>query len=222
MDYQTWMAVMVVGFLIVLSPGPQWAITIKNSLLSREYGFITVMGMCTGSIIHITYSLLGIGVVISQSVMLFNLVKWVGVAYLIFIGLKSFLTKKNPYKFFGKEEVVSNKSRGWKYYRMGLLTSLLNPKATLFYLSLFTQVVQPDTSITIQFIYGVSVVGIEILWYCLMVMILSNSYLRKKFLHASNWIERISGGFLVLFGIRLAFVKANQFNLPKIFLFLIR
>jgi RhtB (resistance to homoserine/threonine) family protein len=209
MDSKTWITVMVVGLLIVLSPGPQWAITIKNSLLSRKNGFITVIGMCTGSMIHITYCLLGIGVIISHSILLFNLVKWVGVCYLIYLGLKSFFTKKKLDTTFGKEEVIRNQSIRWKYYSMGLLTSLFNPKATLFYLSLFTQVIKPDTNIFVQLIYGVTVVGIELLWYSSMVMILSNSFLRKEFLMASTWLKRISGGILVLFGIRLAFVKSS-------------
>jgi RhtB (resistance to homoserine/threonine) family protein len=210
MNLETWLTVLGVGILIVLSPGPQWAITIKTSLSSREYGFYTVFGMCTGSIVHITYCLLGIGVIISQSILLFNVVKWIGAVYLIYLGLKSLFTKKQQNDFLTKNDNVSNQLSRWKSYRIGVLTSLLNPKATLFYLSLFTQVVQPGTSIFAQLFYGFSVVGIEMIWYSLMVIFLTHNYIRKGFMAISTWVERISGAILVLLGIRLAISKPSN------------
>ncbi|QPA32134.1 LysE family transporter [Thermaerobacillus caldiproteolyticus] len=210
MNIETWLTVLSVGILIVLSPGPQWAITIKTSLSSRECGFYTVLGMCTGSIAHITYCLLGIGVIISQSILLFNVVKWIGAVYLIYLGLKSLFTKKQQNDFLDKINNVSNQLTRWKSYRTGMLTSLLNPKATLFYLSLFTQVIQPGTSIFAQLFYGFSVVEIEMIWYSLMVIFLSHNYIRKRFMAISTWVERISGAILVLLGIRLAISKPNS------------
>jgi RhtB (resistance to homoserine/threonine) family protein len=210
MNVETWLTVLGVGIIIVLSPGPQWAITIKNSLSSREYGFYTVFGMCTGSIVHITYCLLGIGVIISQSILLFNVVKWIGAVYLIYLGLKSLFTKKQQNGFLTKNDHVSNQLSRWKSYRMGLLTCLLNPKATLFYLSLFTQVVQPGTSIFAQLFYGFSVVGIEMIWYSLIVIFLTHNDIRKGFMAISTWVERISGAILVLLGIRLAISKPSN------------
>jgi RhtB (resistance to homoserine/threonine) family protein len=210
MNLETWLTVLGVGIIIVLSPGPQWAITIKNSLSSREYGFYTVFGMCTGSIVHITYCLLGIGVIISQSILLFNVVKWIGAVYLIYLGLKSLFTKKQQNGFLTKNDHVSNQLSRWKSYRMGLLTCLLNPKATLFYLSLFTQVVQPGTSIFAQLFYGFSVVGIEMIWYSLIVIFLTHNDIRKGFMAISTWVERISGAILILLGIRLAISKPSN------------
>jgi RhtB (resistance to homoserine/threonine) family protein len=210
MYLETWLTVLGVGILIVLSPGPQWAITVKTSLFSREYGFCTVFGMCTGSIVHITYCLLGIGVIISQSILLFNVVKWIGAVYLIYLGLKSLFTKKQQSDFLSKNDNISNQLSRWKSYHIGLLTCLLNPKATLFYLSLFTQVVQPGTSIFAQLFYGISVVGIEMIWYSLMVIFLTHNYIRKRFMAISTYVERISGAILVLLGIRLAISRPSN------------
>ncbi|WP_308314743.1 LysE family transporter [Bacillus sp. V3-13] len=158
-----------------VSPGPQWAITIKSSLSSKRNGISTVFGMCSGSMIHIAYCLIGIGVLISQSILLFSILKWLGAGYLIYMGLKSLFSKIQQTEFFADRDRVANQLNCWKFYRVGLLTSLLNPKATLFYLSLFTQVVDPQSSIYAQFFYGYSVVAIEMIWYSLMVTFLSHN-----------------------------------------------
>ncbi|MGG3662491.1 LysE family transporter [Bacillus gobiensis] len=210
MNLETWLTVLGVGILIVLSPGPQWAITIKNSLSSREYGYFTVFGMCSGSVVHITYCLIGIGVIISQSILLFNIVKWVGAIYLIYLGLKSLFTQKQKNHPLVENELITNRLNRWKSFRIGILTSLLNPKATLFYLSLFTQVVEPGSQAFAQLGYGLSVVGIEMIWYSIMVMFLTHNYIRRRFLAISIWIERTSGAILVLLGIRLAMTKPSS------------
>ncbi|WP_260472059.1 LysE family translocator [Bacillus canaveralius] len=131
-DLQTWLTVLGVGLLIMLSPGPQWVITIKTSLSSKKHGISTVFGMCSGSMIHIAYCLIGIGVLISQSILLFNILKWLGAGYLIYMGLKSLFTKKHQTALLDDRDIEVNQPNRWQFYRVGLLTSLLNPKATLF------------------------------------------------------------------------------------------
>src|SRR3712207_9010630 len=85
-----WMTVFVVSTLGMISPGPNFAITIKNSLLhSRLAGMWTAGGVAVGNLVHVVFSLLGIAVIVSQSILLFNTLKWFGVAYLAYIGLKS-------------------------------------------------------------------------------------------------------------------------------------
>ncbi|GAK14411.1 LysE family transporter [Geomicrobium sp. JCM 19039] len=147
MTIELWITVLVVGLLIVLSPGSQWMVTIKNSLSSKTHGMFTVWGMCSGSMIHILYCLLGIGIIIPQSVLLFNLIKWLGAAYLIYLGVKAlFFQKEEPGLSFQRVTSPVGLSK-WTAYRNGFFTSLLNPKATLFYLSLFTQVIHPEVAI---------------------------------------------------------------------------
>src|SRR3712207_6462247 len=101
-----WMTVFVVSTLGMISPGPNFAITIKNSLLhSRLAGMWTAVGVAVGNLVHVVFSLLGIAVIVSQSILLFNTLKWFGVAYLAYIGLKSLLARREDV-----EEVMQSSS----------------------------------------------------------------------------------------------------------------
>jgi RhtB (resistance to homoserine/threonine) family protein len=205
MNIGTWMTVLTLGVLVVLSPGPNWAVTIKNGIYSKQTGLATVFGMAAGTLIHIAYCLIGIGVIVSQSILLFNLIKWAGAIYLIYIGVKSLFSKKSNREWIttGKKELTY-----WVAFHNGFLTDLLNPKATLFYLALFTQVIHSGTPLVIQFIYGITVLAIELIWYSLMVFFLNHHWIRKRFMCVSHWVERITGAILIGLGIRL-FISKN-------------
>lgn len=157
-----------------------------------------------GTLIHISYCLIGIGVIVSQSILLFNLIKWAGAIYLIYIGVKSLFYKEN-----NKEWITTEKKEitFWVAFNNGFLTDLLNPKATLFYLALFTQVIHSGTPLVIQFIYGITVLAIELIWYSLMVFFLNHHWIRKGFMSVSHWVERITGAILIGLGIRLLISK---------------
>jgi threonine efflux protein len=96
---EDWMTVFVVASLGMISPGPNFVITIKNSLLhSRLAGMWTAVGVAVGNLVHVVFSLLGIALIVSQSILLFNTLKWFGVAYLAYIGLKSLLARRKTSK----------------------------------------------------------------------------------------------------------------------------
>lgn len=203
MDLNIWITVLLVGTIGVISPGPNWAVIIKNSLYSRSLGVSTVAGIATGSLIHIVYCLIGIGVIISKSILLFNTLKWIGVVYLLYIGIKLLRSKKQSPAAI----IKNNESTTWKAFRSGFLTDMLNPKATLFYLAIFTQVIEPNTNIFVQSVYGLTVWSVEILWHMVLVFFLTHKSVRNYFLSISHWIERVTGTALILLGIRLAFLK---------------
>jgi len=82
----TWGTVFIIGCFAVMSPGPNLSVTIKNSLIrSRKAGFSTAAGLAVGNCVHVTYCLIGIAVIISQPIILFNIIKWIGAAYLLSI-----------------------------------------------------------------------------------------------------------------------------------------
>jgi threonine/homoserine/homoserine lactone efflux protein len=86
--------VAIVHLFAVMSPGPDFAVVTRNSLFnSRKVGIYTSLGIALGIMVHVTYSLLGVGLLISRSILLFNIIKFVGAAYLIFIGYKSLRAK---------------------------------------------------------------------------------------------------------------------------------
>jgi RhtB (resistance to homoserine/threonine) family protein len=207
-----WMTVFVVSTLGMISPGPNFAITIKNSLLhSRLAGMWTAVGVAVGNLVHVVFSLLGIAVIVSQSILLFNTLKWFGVAYLAYIGLKSLLAKREDV-----EEVMQSRSRhdvqemsSSQALWVSLWVSLLNPKVTLFYLVLFTQVVEPQTPLLFRIVYGLTAAVLSFVWYALVALAVSHRAVRNRFRAVAHWVERATGAFLIAVGARLAFSRTN-------------
>ncbi|QYO62014.1 LysE family transporter [Leptolyngbya sp. 7M] len=152
-----WITVFVIASLVIMSPGPNFFITLRNSLVhSRQAGVYTALGLAIADLIHMSYCLVGIGVIISQSILAFTLLKWIGAIYLVYVGVKSLRAKPQQASTSQPKAAMNNRSA----FRMGLFTCLLNPKATLFYLALFTQIIQPNTPLWVQILYGATVAGI--------------------------------------------------------------
>jgi RhtB (resistance to homoserine/threonine) family protein len=204
-----WLTVFIVGCLAVMSPGPDLAMTIRNSLTySRQAGIRTAVGLAAGNCVHATYCLLGVGVIISRSILLFNAIKWFGAIYLIYIGIKSLQAKQQDASsmYMRNAQIIGRLVA----IRMGFLTNLLNPKATLFFLALFTQIVQPSTSLLAQAVYGLTIVWIEFTWFAFIAILISQQRIQRRFLSISHWIERTMGLVLIALGLRLAFENGGN------------
>jgi RhtB (resistance to homoserine/threonine) family protein len=196
--WSNWLTIFVVGCLAVTSPGANFFITLRNSLTySRRAGVFTAVGLAVGDLVHATYCLVGIGLIISKSIVLFNVIKWLGAIYLIYVGIKSLQTRKRQNDAIEEQESPS-KVAPLAAFRMGFLTCLLNPKVTLFFLALFTQIIHPDTSIAIRVIYGLTIVSIEFFWFAFVATVVSQGSVKRWFLSMSHWFERVMGGVLIL------------------------
>ncbi len=174
----------------------------------RQTGIYTAMGVTAGHVVHATYCLVGIGAIISRSILLFNTLKWVGAAYLIYIGLKSLRAKKHSYSVDSKQR--SKDISRWMAFRIGLLGDLLNPKATLFFLALFTQIIHPATPLVTQAFYGATIVTIALIWYNLVALLISQRIVKNTLESISHWLERVTGAVLIALGLRLAFARARD------------
>lgn len=132
----------LISLLAAMSPGPDFAVVMKNSLFgSRRLGLVTAVGVGLGILLHVTYSLVGIGLLISQSIILFSIIKYIGALYLFYLAYQ-LLKQKKPEKVEESTEKQITPSPAAAFWE-GLLTNALNPKVTLFFLSIFTQVIDP-------------------------------------------------------------------------------
>jgi threonine/homoserine/homoserine lactone efflux protein len=133
MEYLSIIAtVAVIHLLAVISPGPDFMMITRSSLIySRRTGMYSAIGLGLGILVHVAYSLVGIGLVISQSIVLFTIIKYLGAIYLIYIGYKSLTAKLERAK--DNEIVMRQGITPLKAIRIGFLTNVLNPKATLFF-----------------------------------------------------------------------------------------
>ena len=198
------LTIAVIHLLAVMSPGPDFAIITKQSLTrSRRSAIYTAAGLGFGIMVHVAYSLLGIGLVISKSIILFNTIKYIGAAYLIYIGWKA-LTSKSPVQSADAHADHMDDVSAWQSLRMGFLCNVLNPKASLFFLALFTQVIDKDTSIGLQLIYGLYMSFATFVWFSFVASVFSLKAIRKIFKRMQLGIERTMGAILILLGLKVA------------------
>ncbi|MFM4860356.1 LysE family transporter [Aeromonas media] len=201
------LAVVAITFFAVISPGPDFAMVSRNSLLlSRRTGVLTALGIAAGVCVHVSYTLLGVGLLIQQSLWLFNLIKLAGAAYLIFLGIKMLRAQPATGEELASQPALSSLGA----LRTGFLTNVLNPKTTIFIVSLFMQVVQPQTPLAVQLGYGAFIVLAHALWFSAVALFFSSASVRSRLLAVRHWIDRIFGGLLVGFGMLLALTQPSR------------
>jgi RhtB (resistance to homoserine/threonine) family protein len=195
----------VISLLAAMSPGPDFIVVTKNSMRgSRSIGLYTALGVGLGILSHVTYSLVGIGFIISQSIIVFTIIKYLGAIYLFYLAYQLLSTKKKG----GDDSVEAGPSlqlTKWKAIKEGFFTNSLNPKVTLFFLGIFTQVIDPGTSLFIQGLLGLEVAVIAGIWFCTLSLIITHETVAKVFRKAHYYLMKVMGGVLVLLGIKLAF-----------------
>ncbi|NEP62869.1 MAG: LysE family transporter, partial [Symploca sp. SIO2G7] len=189
-------------------PGPDFALTLRSSLAySRQAGVYTAVGIGLGNAIHVTYCLIGIGTIISQSILLFNGLRLLGAGYLVYLGLRSLQAKPvNAESVQNNQQIVS----AFAAFRLGLFGNLLNPKATLFFLALFTQIIQPDTPLAAQALYGGTVALQSLVWFALLALLISQRWIQRLLVNISHWLERLTGALLILLGLQLAVARLSD------------
>lgn len=197
------LTVALVHLLAVISPGPDFIMVTRNSLIySRRTGIFTAIGLGFGILVHVTYSLIGIGLLIAKSILLFNVIKLLGAAYLIYIGYKS-LTSKSSHLHLQNQDHRADISR-LAAVRIGFITNATNPKATLFFLSLFTLVINPDTPLAVKLFMGGEMSVVTSLWFILVAYLISHHLIRNKLNNVQNFAEKFIGVVLVVLGIKVA------------------
>lgn len=202
-----WIAVITITVFAVISPGPDFAMVTRNSLLlSRRAGVWTALGIGLGVLVHIGYTLVGVGLLIAQSLWLFNAIKLAGAAYLVYLGVKMLRAKPGGALAEGAAEPLSDAAA----LRTGFLTNALNPKTTVFIVSLFMQVVRPETPLAVQIGYGAFISATHMAWFGLVALCFSAGAVRERLLAVRHWIDRAFGGLLVGFGVLLAVARGAR------------
>jgi RhtB (resistance to homoserine/threonine) family protein len=194
-------SIAIIGILGAMSPGPDFAVVSKNALChSRQTGYFTALGISAGLILHSTYCILGLALLISESIWLFSGIRYLGASYLIYIGIKNLMAHQD--KGEGSLSFQTPKSN-WGAFKEGFWVNVLNPKCILFMLSIFTMVVTPQTPYWLQGIFVLELLATGLLWFCTLSYLLTHSRVEKRLAPIQLWITRFLGAFLIGFGLHL-------------------
>ncbi|MCP3752689.1 LysE family translocator [Pseudomonas sp. SBB6] len=209
MYWAEFLTVALIHLLAVASPGPDFAVVVRESVThGRRAGTWTACGVGTAIFLHVGYSLLGIGLIVSQSIMLFNALKWLAAGYLLYIGFKALRARPGaPGSDAVQASTVERTPRA--AFVAGFMTNGLNPKATLFFLSLFTVVINPQTPLAVQAGYGVYLALATGLWFCLVARLFSQQRVRAAFARMGHWFDRSMGAVLIALGVKIAFTEMH-------------
>ena len=203
--YPQFSIIAILHLFAVMSPGPDFALIIRQSLCyNRKVSIITSIGIGVGILFHILLCITGIGIIISKSNILFNIIKIAGGLYLIFLGCKSLLANAE-FDLNSKNKKSKSTQSNMEAFFTGLVTNILNPKATLFFLSLYAFIINEQPMLEIQIFYGIWMSIITGIWFCILSIILTNSIITKQIKKILNSIQNITGIMLIIIGIQLIF-----------------
>ena len=192
------LTIALVHLVAVASPGPDFAVVVRNSVAyGRRIAIYTSIGVGSAILLHVAYSLVGLSVVIATTPWLYQAFSYLAAAYLLFLAFGAL--RSGPPKDGGstiqneKKPLISAKKALW----MGFLTNGLNPKATLFFLSLFTAIINIETPFSVKLMYGIYLAIATGLWFCFLSYMLSTSKVADFIGKKGYWLDRAMGVLLV-------------------------
>ncbi|MBL6448636.1 LysE family translocator [Fulvivirga sp. 29W222] len=196
---------LIAGIILNLTPGADTMFILGRAISQgKKAGILSALGICTGAIFHIILATLGLSIILAKSAIAFEVVKYLGAAYLIYLGARSLGVKSK-----GKLELeVKQENTGiMKIYMSGILTNVLNPKVALFFLAFLPQFIDPNYSqSSVSFlILGLTFLSTATIW-CLTLAIFASRLsdrIRKNY-KIKLWLDKIAGGLFILLGIKLA------------------
>lgn len=200
---------LLAGILLNLTPGADTMYILGRSLSNgRSAGILSALGISTGTLIHCLMAVMGLSVILAKSAFAFSTVKYLGAAYLVFLGVKALLSKNRPIQ----KQTIPSEQAGLsrRIYLSGIFTNLLNPKVALFFLAFLPQFVLPEYQHqALPFLLlGLTFVSTGTIW-CLVLAFFAatlSGQLRTR-PAIKPVIDKLTGILFISLGIRLAFTR---------------
>lgn len=203
--WQEFLGLALIHFLAVLAPGPDFAITIRQSVrYGRRAGVWTALGIGAGISVHVLYTLIGVSALLHTTPWLMTAAKFIGGAYLLYLGINFLRSKPAAPDALDPDCEPATAEQGVsRSFWIGFMTNATNPKATLFFLAVFTSVVQATTPLSVQALYGLWMCVVNAGWFVVVCLVFSNAQVRQRFTRSGYWVDRGMGVVLVGFALRL-------------------
>lgn len=197
----------LIHLLAAASPGPDFALVSRQALLQgRRAGLWVSLGIALGLGIHIAYSAAGLATLIAHSTMWMSAIKLIGGSYLLYLGYQGIRAKAQSGVIANEPAVIMDVA-AHRLVGKGFLCNALNPKAPIYFLSLFTIVLSPNLPASTLVIYGVWIMLLQLFWFSLITLFFSQPTIRRRFLAISHWIDRVFGVAMVGLGLKVLLSK---------------
>ena len=202
---QEFLTIALIHFVAVASPGPDFAIVVRHSVsFGRRAAMYTSIGIGLGILIHVTYSIVGLSVLIKTTPWLYTAISYLAAAYLVYLAVGAL--KSGPPKAVAEgtqSPVAASTMTAKKALWIGFLTNGLNPKATLFFLSLFTAFIDVNTPMNVKLGYGIYLAVATGAWFCFLSYLLSTSKVAQLIGSKGYWLDRTMGVLLIGLALKL-------------------
>lgn len=199
------------GWLLNLTPGPDVLYIVTHALRSgARAGIVAGLGITAGCFVHIFAAALGVGALLAASAIAFNVLKWVGVAYLFYVGVKLLFSRAEGKLLDAAAGAPAPPVAAdlWRVWKGGFWTNALNPKVAIFFLAFVPQFIAPGTEHTtlaflaLGVLFNVNAIPVNTGWALAAAWMARHATAMQRGMH---WLDRCAGALFVAFGLKLAF-----------------
>ena len=197
------------SLIFVVSPGIDTMFVLNKSIIQgKKAGIYAAMGICIGVLIHTTLAAFGLSLLLAKSALAFSIIKYLGAAYLIYLGvLKLILQKKSQQTLAPTVSVTPSPG---KIFLAAILTNTLNPKVAIFFLAFFPQFISPVAMVNaLPFILlGSTYAFLSLLWFSILALF-AGAFTNKLQSNSlfSYWLNKCSAIIFILTGLKIAFTR---------------
>jgi len=202
------LSIFAVHIVALISPGPDFTLCLKNAVsYGKKAGLLTALGFAVGVGIHTTYMLFGFDLLQDKLPLVLQIIKWMGAAYLAYMGISGLVAYKNykPQSDDAKHDTTSLFRRPALCFGDGLLTNILNPKAVLFFVSVFAAMQGVSVSILNKVVLILGMAVLTFIWFSFFATMLNKPGVLKRLKSWNRTIIGISSLVLLIFGVSILF-----------------
>ena len=194
------LTVAILHLFAVVSPGPDFALITRQSLrFNRRIAIWTSLGIGVGILFHCLLAITGLVILITSNELFSTILKIIGSAYLLYLGINSVIGDQKKSKLDEKDKDNLDKFNG---FLLGLITNITNVKAILFFVTVFSVVIDAGNSLSLIF-YGVYMALATFLWFAFISYIFTSNKFKNKFSSFLTTFEKVIGIILILLSLQI-------------------
>jgi threonine/homoserine/homoserine lactone efflux protein len=205
MNWATYGSFLAFAVILILIPGPDFAVVTKNTLVGRRRrGLWSAAGVASSNAVQGLAAVAGLGAVVVRVQPLFEAIKWAGIGYLMFLGLQALRSAWRGRYTDAEGSGNGGDGKAWRGWRQGFLSNITNPKVLIFYLAVLPQFLGPRAPIALLLLYALSHAILSLVYLCIVVTGLSRTQALFKRRRVRRAMDGATGVAIIGFSAKLA------------------